>query len=133
MSRPIPHMPFAAPVHNDLQDIEIVQLAGEIAPGFAAPNSGVRYPGPKRIAIYHQSWGGERVWNADINLDYPAELRPVIVGQNVQATALTTLARVAAPGAAPRPIPLADYSLQTRMVYVGGQAGTIGEDGRINR
>ena len=128
-----PHMPFTAPVRSDLPDIEAVQLAGDIAPGWAAPNSGVRYPGPKRIAVYHQSWGGEKTYNADINLDYPAELRPIIAGQNAQAGALSTLSRVAAPGAAARPIALSDYTLQTRMVYVGGQAGTIGEDGRINR
>lgn len=128
-----PHMPFHAPVHSDLTDIEAVQLAGDIEPGWHAPNGGVRRPGPSRLAIYHQSWGGARTWNADINLDYPAELRPVIAGQNAQAGALTTLARVQAPGAAPRPIALADYSLQTRMIYVGGAPGTIGEDGRINR
>lgn len=127
-----PHSPFVAPVQNDLTDIEAVQLAGNVEPGWHAPVSGVMYPGPKRIAIYHQSWGGERVWNADINLDYPPELRPIIAGQNVQAGALATLARVQAPGAAPRPIALSDYTLQTRMVYVGGQPGTIDSNGRIN-
>lgn len=124
-----PHMPFTAPVHSDLPDIEIVQTAGTIQAGWEAPRSAVRRPGPSRVALYHQNWSGERVWNADINLEYPAELRDTIQGQNAQAGALSTLSRVRTPGAAARPIPLSDYTLQTRMVYTG----TIDENGRINR
>ena len=127
-----PHMPFHAPVRADLPDVQVAQLAGDIAPGWEAPNSGVRYPGPKRVALYHQNFSGERHWNTWANFDFPPELRGVISGQNAQAGALTTLSRVPAPGAAARPIALADYTLQTRMVYIGNAPGTIGEDGRIN-
>lgn len=114
---------------TDLEDVQIVQLAGEIQPGWHAPNDGVRRTGPRRFALYHQNWSGSRVWNTGIDLDFPPELRTTITGQNVQASALTTLARVQAPGASPRPIPLADYALNTRMTYIG----TVGPDGRINR
>lgn len=125
-----PHMPFTAPVRSDLPDVEIVQRAGDIAPGWEAPNGAIRYPGPKRIALYHQNYSGQKQWNTWANFDFPPELRPVIAGQNAQAGALNTLARVQAPGAAPRPIPLQDYALNTRMVYVGAP-GTIDETGRI--
>lgn len=124
-----PDIPFRAPVHTDLEDMLIVQIAGEIAPGWHAPNSGVRRPGPRRFALYHQNWSGERVWNTGMSLDFPPELRGTIQGQNGQATMLTTLARVQAPGAAVRPIPISDYTLNTRMTYVG----TIDANGRINR
>lgn len=127
-----PHMPFTAPVRSDLPDVQIVQTAGEIEPGWEAPNGAIRYPGPSRLALYHQNLSGGKQWNTWANFDYPVELRGVIQGQNVQAGALSTIARVQAPGAAPRPIALGDYTLQTRMVYVGGAPGTIGEDGRIN-
>jgi len=129
MSMRRPDIPFRAPVKTDLEDVLIVQLAGNIQPGWHAPNDGVRRTGPRRFALYHQNWSGERVWNTGQNLDFPPELRNTIQGQNVQAGALTTLARVQAPGAAPRPIPIADYSLNTRMIYTG----TVGADGRINR
>lgn len=124
-----PDIPFRAPVHNDLQDMLIVQLPGTNPAGWHAPDSGVRRPGPRRFALYHQNWSGERVWNSGIDLDFAPELRETIQGQNGQATMLTTLARVQAPGAAVRPIPISDYTLQTRMTYVG----TIDASGRINR
>lgn len=132
MPRHIPHMPFTAPVGADLPDVQVSQLAGDIAPGWEAPNGAIRYPGPKRIALYHQNLSGGQQWNTWANFDFPPELRGVIQGQNAQAAALTTLARVQAPGAAARPIALSDYTLQTRMIYLGAP-GTIGEDGRINQ
>lgn len=121
-------MPFSAPVHNDLVDVEIVQLAGAALPGWQAPNGSVRRPGPMRLGVYHQNWSGERTWNLGQNLDYPPELRPVIQGQNAQAGALNILSRVQSPGSAPRPIPLTDYALNTRTTYIG----TIDANGRIN-
>lgn len=120
-------MPFSAPVQNDLVDREIFQTPGEIFPGWQAPRGAVRRSGPSRLAIYHQNWSGERTWQTWSDLDFPLHTRTQIHGQNVQAFALNTLARVQAPGTAPRPIPLADYTLQTRMNYVG----TIDQNGRI--
>lgn len=122
-------MPFRAPVYNDLVDKQIVEFSGDVAPNWQSPLSGVRRSGPMRLAVYHQNWSGARTWNTGQNLDFPPDTRAVIMNQNAQAGALTTLARVQAPGAAPRPIPLADYTLQTRMTYVG----TIDANGRINR
>lgn len=120
-------MPFSAPVQNDLVDIEIFQTPGEIFPGWQAPRGAVRRPGPSRIAVYHQNWSGERQWQSWSDLEFPLHTRTVVSGQNVQASALNILARVQAPGTAVRPIPLADYTLQTRMTYLG----TIDQNGRI--
>lgn len=123
------HMPFRVPVYNDLVDRQVVQLAGDVAPGWQAPLSAIRRSGPMRLAVYHQNWSGARTWQTWSNLDFPPEVRATIQDQNAQAGALTTLARVQAPGAAPRPIPLTDYTLNTRMTYLG----TIDANGRIVR
>lgn len=120
---------FNAPVKSDLPDIHIVQLPGQIQPGWEAPRGAVRRPGPSRLALYHQNWSGESTWQTWCNLDFPVDTRSTIMNQAAQAGALTTLARNQAAPTAVRPIPLQDYTLQTRMTYVG----TIGADGRIYR
>lgn len=122
-----PDTPFYAPVKSDLPDVQTFQTGGMIPAGWQAPRGSVRRSGPSRLAVYHQNWSGEQQWQSWCSLDFPPYLRAQIQGQNAQAFALSTLKRVQAPGAQPRPIPLADYVLQTRMTYVG----TIGPDGRI--
>lgn len=119
--------PFYAPVKSDLADIQTAHIAGEIVPGWQAPRGSVVRSGPRRIAVYQQNWSGERQWQTWSNLDFPPYLRPQIQGQNAQAFALSTLSRVKNPATQARPIPLQDYTLQTRMTYTG----TIGPDGRI--
>ncbi len=122
-----PDTPFYAPVKSGLTDQQTVYVAGNIPPGWQAPRGSVVRSGPRRLAVYSQNWSGERQWQTWCSLDYPPYLRPQIQGQNAQAFALSTLKRVQNAGTQPRPIPLQDYSLQTRMTVVG----TIGPDGRI--
>lgn len=122
-------MPFRAPVASDNPDTNVNQLAGDIAPGWQPPKSGVERPGPSRLALYHQNWTGVHQWQTWCNLEFPDTTRPVIENQNAQAGALNIQSRVQNRAAAPRPIPLEQYTLPTRTVYIG----TIDANGRINQ
>lgn len=122
-----PDTPFYAPVKSGLTDTQTAHIGGDIVPGWHAPRGAVVRSGPRRIAVYQQNWSGERQWQTWCSLDFPPYLRQQIQGQNAQAFALSTLKRVQNPATERRPIPLQDYTLQTRMTYTG----TIGPDGRI--
>lgn len=96
-------------------------------PGWQAPRGSVRHAGPRRLAVVQQNWSGEQLWATWQEPIYPPHYRDQIGGQNAQAQALLLLSRNNLRAHAPRPIPIADYTLQTRQTYVG----TIGPDGRI--
>lgn len=122
-------MPFRAPIQSDNPDTQVVQLAGDVTPGWQAPQPNVERSGPSRLALYHQNWTGVHQWQTWANFAFPDKTRAVIEHQNVQAGALNIQSRVANRAAAPRPIPLEQYTLPTRTVYIG----TIDANGRINQ
>lgn len=121
-------MAFDVPNGVTTSNRAIIQSPGRTLPGWHAPRGRVIHSGPQRLAQYQQNWSGEADFQSWCNLDYPPDLRAIIENQNAGATAQVMLLRNAPGRYAPRPIPIQDYSLQTRQTYIG----TVDASGRIS-
>lgn len=68
---------------------------------------------------------GESTWNRTYNLDFPLDRREPFHTQQPQVVVNYVLRNPAEP-AAPAPIPIAQYAVNTGLIYVGPSAGSWG-------